>query len=434
MYRSISWKRMGWVLRRVLLFVILLVTLRWEWIPPNSEGARMNRILLGTRFDFLSWELEALWAKLDQQLTTPQSYLDESTRKQLVLDYLQLVYDVHRLEWEINKIFVAPEVEDPLAASQGLRAELEALHARQAEMQGTAEAILEEQVSSVLLDEGFGFLGQVVPPVSFHFTPLPTFLIISPRDRIELTKGVMLRGDLPLERVEEIEEQIAEEFDVSALIEPIGGLAVYPSMMQESTAVPWIVGTVAHEWTHHYYFFWLKPVGFYYDARPEARIINETAAEIAGDFVGWRVLERYYPELVPPPTATPDPQAPPPPTPEPPAFDFVAEMRETRITVDRLLAEGKIERAERYMEVRRRYFVENGYYVRKLNQAYFAFHGAYAADPGGGAAGANPIGNPVQDLWAVSPSLKSFLDALGPVTSREQLLEVLDEMEQKYGQ
>ncbi len=431
MLRSVSWKRIGWVLRRVLLFVILLLTLQREWIPPNSEGARMNRILLGTRFDFLSWELNALAAKFGQQLAAPQDYLDESARKQLVFGYLQSVADAHRLEWEIERIYVDPEVDEPLAASTGLRAELDNLRARQAEVQGTAEAILQEQVASVLADEGFGYLGQVVPPVNFHFTPLPMFLIISPRDRIELSQGVMLRGDLPLERIEEIEERIAQEFDVSALVESIGGLAVYPSMMQESSSLFWVIGVVAHEWVHHYYFFWLKPVGLYYEARPEARTINETAADIAGEAVRERVVERYYPELIPPPTPTPDPQAPPPPTPEPPAFDFIAEMRETRITVDRLLAEGEIDRAEQYMELRRRYFVENGYAIRKLNQAYFAFHGAYAADPGGGAAGSNPVGNPVQDLWAVSPSLKAFLDALGPVTSREGVLEALEKMERK---
>ena len=56
------------------------------------------------------------------------------------------------------------------------------------------------------------------------------------------------------------------------------------------------------------------------------------------------VLERYYPELVPPP---------PPPAPDPdevetaqrsspPAFDFRKEMGVTRRTADQLLADGKI--------------------------------------------------------------------------------------------
>ena len=55
------------------------------------------------------------------------------------------------------------------------------------------------------------------------------------------------------------------------------------------------------------------------------------------------------------------------------------------LEVDRLLAEGNIDEAESYMESRRIYFWENGYLIRRLNQAYFAFHGSYAAQPGGAA-------------------------------------------------
>jgi hypothetical protein len=50
-------------------------------------------------------------------------------------------------------------------------------------------------------------------------------------------------------------------------------------------------------------------------------------------------------------------------------------MAATRIEVDRLLAGGKIQEAEQYMEARRQIFVAHGYQIRKLNQAYFAFYG-----------------------------------------------------------
>ena len=53
------------------------------------------------------------------------------------------------------------------------------------------------------------------------------------------------------------------------------------------------------------------------------------------------------------------------------------------------------------MEARRRIFWENGYKIRKLNQAYFAFYGAYADKPFS-AAGADPVGNDVRLLRARS--------------------------------
>lgn len=417
-----------------VLFTLMVWTLHWEYIPPGSFGARLERIMRGSYFDFVSWETEALLDKLGQELTTPQHYLDDATRKQIVLDYLDLVARIQQVEGEIARIYVNPEVTDPGAASAEQRATLDQLRAEQARVQGTAEAIMEEQIASVLKDEGFGVMGRVLPPVRFHFTPLPHYLVIAPRHEISLMRGAMLRGDLGLERVEELEAQIDESFDVSSLIVPIGGLAVYPAMMTETPALTWIIEATSHEWVHHYYFFWLTPVGLYYEARPDVRTINETAANLAGEAIKERVLARYYPEFLPPPTPTPDPQAPPPAsaTPEPPEFDFVAEMRQTRIHTDRLLAEGKIEQAETYMELRRRVFVEHGYHIRKLNQAYFAFYGAYASDPGGGAAGENPVGDPVQKLWAASPSIKAFIEALASVNSREVLLDVLDEKGIEY--
>ena len=95
-------------------------------------------------------------------------------------------------------------------------------------------------------------------------------------------------------------------------------------------------------------------------------------------------------------------------------------MRETRVTADALLAEGKIEEAEAYMESRRQTFWDNGYRIRRLNQAYFAFYGAYADVPGG-AAGVDPVSAAVRMLRAESLSLADFIRQISWVTSFERL-------------
>ena len=101
-------------------------------------------------------------------------------------------------------------------------------------------------------------------------------------------------------------------------------------------------------------------------------------------------------------------------------------MRITRERADDLLAAGKIADAEEYMEARRQIFWENGYRIRKLNQAYFAFYGAYADLPGG-AAGEDPVGEAVRDLRAESPTLADFLKRISWMTSFEQLQEAVGE-------
>jgi hypothetical protein len=152
--------------------------------------------------------------------------------------------------------------------------------------------------------------------------------------------------------------------------------------------------------------------------------MNETTASIAGNEIGTIVLERFYPELATPST-TPRLVSAPFGHPEPgdflrPSFDFRAAMNETRVTADALLAEGKVDEAEAYMESRRLVFLRNGYLIRKLNQAYFAFHGAYADMPGG-AAGEDPVGPAVRALRAQSESLADFVNTISWMTDFQQL-------------
>jgi hypothetical protein len=194
-------------------------------------------------------------------------------------------------------------------------------------------------------------------------------------------------------------------------------------MIMETSSVNWLAEVIAHEWVHHWLTF--HPLGLSYAADAQVRTINETVASIVDQEVGQTVIERFYPEFVPPPP----PEDPPIPEIEsnpdtPPPFDFNAEMAETRITVDRLLAEGKVEEAEAYMEERRQVFVAHGYRIRKLNQAYFAFYGAYAAEPG--ATGADPIGPALREIRQRSPSLRIFLDRVASINSFDDLQTVLE--------
>jgi hypothetical protein len=180
------------------------------------------------------------------------------------------------------------------------------------------------------------------------------------------------------------------------------------------------VEVVAHEWVHNY--LTLRPLGVNYLASPGLRTMNETVASIAGKEIGQALIERYYPEFAPPPEPVEQPSTGQPEIPEsPPAFDFQTEMRITRQNIDQLLASENIAEAEAYMEARRVIFWEHGYRIRKLNQAYFAFHGAYADHPSGGAAGEDPVGAAVRELRSASPNLAQFINRMSWMWSVDQL-------------
>src|SRR5690606_15462961 len=152
---------------------------------------------------------------------------------------------------------------------------------------------------------------------------------------------------------EQIETAVAQSADVSTLIVPLGGIGTFPAMIQESSHINWLAEVTAHEWSHHWMTFY--PVGLYYNV-PEVRIINETIASIIDVEIGEQVIARFYPEFVPTPPQTPPPLLAPDPI-APPPFDFNAEIAQTRIQADELLAAGHIEEAEAYMEERRQWFL-----------------------------------------------------------------------------
>jgi hypothetical protein len=369
-------------------------------------------------FDYVSWILNALGIKIGQLALGTSAYLTPQERSDTVRDYLKLVDQMQQLGARVNDVYADPSIKDPLAATQDLRSQLAALRTRRDQIAPIVEAILQSQVSEVAASIGLTLGGQPIPPVLYHSTPLPEALIISPRTVIRQDADISLVPDMTVEQMDRLENQVDRSQNVSSLVVGIGGVGVYPTMVDQSGDLNWLTEVVSHEWTHN--FLTLRPLGASYMNSPLLRTMNETTASIAGKEIGREVMQRYYPDLLPPETPTPSQQANPSGQPIAPVFDFQAEMHTTRLEVDRLLAAGKVDQAEQYMDQRRIFFWNNGYHIRKLNQAYFAFYGAYADLPEG-AAGNDPVGAAVRRLRLDSPSLAAFLNRISWMWSFAQL-------------
>jgi len=369
-------------------------------------------------FDYVTWTLDALGIKLGQLALGTAGYLPDVERSNTVLESLHLTQQIDELNARINENFADPTISDPSAASQDLRDQVTRLEAKRAELQPLAESILQEQVAEIAAEAGLTVAGQTFPPVMFHTTPPPDALIISPRTVIRQDQDISISPDISVDEMDALERRVDQTLDVSSLVVGIGGIGIYPTMVMETTDINNLAEVVAHEWIHNY--LTLHPLGLSYMNSGELRTMNETVASIAGKELGRAVVAKYYPEYLPPeppPESTSDTQVQ---APSPPVFDFRAEMHQTRLTVDQLLAEGKVDQAESYMEQRRVFFWENGYHIRKLNQAYFAFYGAYADQPGG-AAGEDPVGTAVRLLRQQSPSLADFVNRIAWMWNFNQL-------------
>ncbi len=409
--------------RLVVVSLLAILLLNSSTLLSSDPAERVRTYTRPIEFDFISWTLNALSVKLDQSALETSNYLPMASRSQAVLDYLKLLQHVWDVQNQINEIYADPSTQDPVSTSASLRQELAQLRQQQAMREPLAESVLQAQINQVVADMGLTLGGQPIPSILYRTTPPPDALIVSPRNVIRQDNDISISPNLTIEQITNLENEVDSNLNVSSLVVGIGGIGLYPTMVQETTDINWLAEVVSHEWTHN--FLTLRPLGVSYDASPELRTINETTASLAGKEIGREVIARYYPAYLPPPEVTPPPTGHQPAAPtQPPAFNFQAEMRLTRVTTDQLLAEGKIAEAEAYMEQRRQFLWANGYHIRKINQAYFAFYGAYADQPGG-AAGEDPVGGAVRDLRANSASLAQFLNKISWIWSYQQLKQMV---------
>ena len=355
-----------------------------------SSGDPIDAVANRNAYDIVGWELRHLPQKWLYKLATVfdggRSQAEEDV---LIGRYFELTADIRSLE----------SAQTGARLGDGSDAErlAEARRERRA-IENEVEETLEGRISDFLRDEGFAMnpplfsdIDLFFPPLDFELDRPPKVLAVSPRERIELDRSYLLVPGLEPETVANV-ESVTEETGVSALVVNTGGVATYPSVIPELASYRSAVETVIHEWLHQYLAFY--PLGRSYFSGQEARTLNETVANLAGRELADLFIQRYG-----------SPTPPPSPSQTSNDFDFRAEMRSLRLRVEELLAEGRVEEAESLMNEKRDEFEALGVYIRRINQAYFAFYGSYADTPGS----IDPIGPKLQRLRERSGSVAEFV-------------------------
>jgi len=426
-----------WRQRLRRLIVLLLLVLALTTSSVLSEAAfdlRLSPLIAGSRFDWVDWETKAVWEEITWWLRgRPSAEVhaapeDSATGQAEVLAFLDRQRQIAELESGIRDEIArlpqptsipSPEQLPGLPPSVApLQRQLQELRNQQTLAAPGVERIMAAQVGQVLIDQGLGLKQQVWPPVAFRLNHLPTYLVISPRDEIRTYRGIYLLPDIPEAERASLEAAIEAQLDVSALVVDVGGVGSWPTMVIDNASLHSLFDIIVHEWTHTYLL--LRPLGLHYSDNRDLTTMNETVASIVGGEIADLVLARDYPELVPRPKVLPESTSG---EGRPNREDFNQTMRRVRLHVDELLSEGRVSEAEAYMEAERQKLVAAGYRLRRLNQAYFAFHGSYATSP----ASVDPIGPWLHQLRAQSGSLKAFLDQVAQMSSLDDLLLALQE-------
>jgi hypothetical protein len=392
------------------LVFLLLVGFAFAWSVPAAYLAPLPDP--DADYNTAGFLVRHSWVKFARVATSPlREELSEPEKDARVARFFELNERIAELDRRAGD--PEPDAEQASAAA----ADAKALRDERQEIENSVEEIIEGRLTAVLEDAGLtrrvGW-DFVWPPVNIEFEGTPSLLVESPRAEIRRDHDRLLQGDLATDDRVRLESEAESDGKTSALVVDIGAIAMYPAIIPPRTDYRSTLRTIAHEWVHHYLYF--TPLGRSFYDSDKLVTLNETVANVAGDELGDIVWSRYPLER-PPALVSARPMSPNAETDTHEAFDYRAEMHELRLEVDALLAEGRIEEAEALMEDRRQEFVLNGYYIRRINQAYFAFHGSYADSP----ASSDPIGPKMLTLRDRSVSIEAFLETVRKITSEAEL-------------
>ena len=382
----------------------------------DAIGA-LDRATAPYQRDLVLWEASHFLDKWGHRIASIGDDDDAEARRAAVDEFFSLREPLARARQDLSAALAAGDDGD----AQAMLADARAIEQRRAELQPVVEEAIEAAVSASLLElEVIDALGPLRwPPVDFTFAQGGLVLVRSPRDRVERLTDRLLRADVDLLSQAVLEERVeADDDGMSALVVRIGGVATYPAHVTPNAALHPTLALVVHEWMHHWLIF--RPLGRAWWQGGELTSINETLADIVAEEAGDLALFKLTGQRVERPPWQP-PAAQPAPDPNPDVFDFNRFMRETRVRLDALLAEGRVAEAEVWLEERRLGLQERGVPLRKLNTAYFAFYGTYAGDPRGG--GVNPIDGQLRTLRAAAPSLAAFVDQVARIDRPGELEE-----------
>ena len=374
----------------------------------------------GYGYNLTSFEAGHLPAKWLHRVYSalPWTDVDKEMRESHLERYRELSGELRKARNEHKSVLAL--VDGPAASVA--EANVETLLRERNSIRDSVEELLESAISTELISLGLHQDGKFIwPPVDFRIDDTPHVLVTSPRDVIKRDSVRILRPDLTEFDKLRMEDEILENADLSAVVLTTGGLASYPNLVPSDYALLPLLEVSAHEWLHAYLIF--HPLGRGYWSGGDMTSLNETLANLAGKEIGRTVYNQLTGEdietLEPPYIPRDENES----EEEPDEFDLREFMHDTRLRTDELLELGNIEEAEAYMEERRKALVENGHNVRKLNQAYFAFHGLYADGP----ASTSQLARQMWELREQVDDAGDLVKALQTVSNYEDFLSLLDE-------
>ena len=179
-----------------LIAIASLLLVSWLGVSCASSqdfNSRLSLIVKPYRFSIAQWELNAIPHEVNQWIFNRHERNDDAAH--IVTEYFSFIKRIKTLKSEIAAI----DTGDGQGDSALLEAELNRLQQRQAALADMVERIIEGQVRETLAEQGiFNPIDKYIklkitfPPVNFTLDTPPYLLVISPRQRIESMREILL--------------------------------------------------------------------------------------------------------------------------------------------------------------------------------------------------------------------------------------------------
>jgi hypothetical protein len=141
-----------------LVFLFLLV--RSDPYQSTFED-KVRNYTRPYEFDYVSWTLNAFWVKNQQAAVDIPHYLTVAQQHQMVMDYIHTLDSWNQVSASIQQTYTNPNIHNADQAAAPLLAQQHDLQTKLNQLGPIAEAVIQQQVSSVLADEGLTTLGQI---------------------------------------------------------------------------------------------------------------------------------------------------------------------------------------------------------------------------------------------------------------------------------
>ena len=202
----------------------------------NDFNARLNTVVSPYRFSIARWEFNT-WFTQFKQLFGKHAKIT-GTDTEITDHYIALSNHINDLISSIND-----------ANRTTVQAQIDTLQQQQNSITGTVENIIKRQTAQVLKEMGiyepwYKYIKWkfTFPPPEFKLQTPPQLLVISPREKIERQKDVLLAENLSAADATSIEDNV-DKLNVSALVVGLGGIATYPDIVASDSDFQYIIQT-----------------------------------------------------------------------------------------------------------------------------------------------------------------------------------------------